>query len=222
MDRRVTRERSFWDRFAPKYDRFMDRFAGVYERLLPRIRHHLKPTDHVLDVAAGTGIIALGVQAHVRRVTAVDISEPMLRVAQEKARSTGVENLTFHVADAYSLPFRDQRFDACIVANALHVMEHPATVLREIRRVLSPAGRLIAPTYCHGENLPSQAVSRLMGLFGFRACTRFSVDSFSGFLQEHGFRIEDASVFHGTPPLSVVVAAACNPTRSNPSSSSGA
>ena len=72
--------------------------------------------------------------------------------------------------------------------------------------VLKPSGRLIAPTYCHGENGKSRLVSRIMGLFGFKAYSRFSIRSYSDALTANGFHITDSHVFAGTPPLACLTA----------------
>jgi phosphatidylethanolamine/phosphatidyl-N-methylethanolamine N-methyltransferase len=206
MEKRAIQEKQFWDKFATKYDRFMQRFAAVYTQLIPLIQEQLKPVDHVLEIATGTGIIALGISEHVSKVTAIDISEPMINIAREKARSEHIDNVEFEVQDGYSLSFYDNQFDTCLIVNALHVMQQPEIVIQEIRRVLKPAGRLIAPTYCHGENLKSHLVSRIMGLLGFKAYSRFSVQSLSDFLTMNGFHINDTHIYAGTPPLAFIVA----------------
>jgi ubiquinone/menaquinone biosynthesis C-methylase UbiE len=178
----------------------------VYAELVDLIRLKLYSSDRVLEIATGTGLIALEISTHVSSVTAVDISEPMIHVARRKARSANIGNVDFQVQDACALSFDDQQFDVCLVVNALHVMQQPDLALREIRRVLKPSGRLIAPTYCHGENRRSRLVSRIMGLFGFKAYSRFSIRSYSNALMANGFRITDAYVFAGTPPLACLTA----------------
>jgi ubiquinone/menaquinone biosynthesis C-methylase UbiE len=139
-------------------------------------------------------------------VTALDISEPMIHVARGKARAANIGNGDFQVQDACALSFDDQQFDVCLVVNALHVMQQPDLALREIRRVLKPAGRFIAPTYCHGENRMSRLVSGIMGLFGFKAYSRSSIRSYSDVLTANGFRITDSYLFAGTPPLACLTA----------------
>ena len=124
MIERVSKEKRFWDRFATRYDRFMSRFAGVYAQLVDRIQLELDSSDRVLEIATGTGLIALEISRHVSAVTAVDISEPMIRVARGKARSANIGNVDFQVQDACALAFDDQQFDVCLVVNALHVMQH--------------------------------------------------------------------------------------------------
>ena len=206
MNERASEERRFWDRFAPRYDRFMARFAGVYSQLGDRIQLELDSNDRVLEIATGTGLIALEISRYVSAVTAIDISEPMIKVARGKARSANIKNVDFQVEDAYALSFEDEQFDVCLIVNALHVMQQPDVVLREARRVLKPAGRLIAPTYCHGQNGKSRVVSRLMGLFGFKVYSRFSIRSYSDALTANGFHITDLHVFAGTPPLACPMA----------------
>lgn len=203
---RADEEKRFWDRFASKYDRFMERFAGVYEEILDLIAGELEPGFVVLEVATGTGIIATAISDRASKVVATDISDPMIEVAREKAEAQGIKNVEFSVMDAYDLRFEDGAFDCCIVANALHVMKEPRRALSEVKRVLKPGGKMICPTFCHGENFKSRVVSRIVGIVGFKACTRFSVDSFRRFIEGSGFEIVDARVFKGVPPLVYLVA----------------
>lgn len=208
----VRREKRFWDRVAFRYDGFMKRFASEYSEILDRISRELAPEFIVLEVATGTGNVALGISELVESVFATDISAPMIEVARGKAAARGVKNVDFSVQDAYSLGLEDGTFDCAIVVNALHVMQEPGKALSEIQRVLKPDGILICPTFCHGEDFRSRAVSRLVAIAGFKVFTRFSVDSLRFFLEESGLDITDTHVFKGTPPL-VYISARCNTDR---------
>jgi demethylmenaquinone methyltransferase/2-methoxy-6-polyprenyl-1,4-benzoquinol methylase len=95
--------------------------------------------EHVLDVASGTGDLALEIQNQCPRceVTASDFCAEMLA----HASSRGVKKTL--VADALQLPFPDREFDVVTVAFGLRNMADYPAGLREMRRVLKPGGHLV-------------------------------------------------------------------------------
>jgi demethylmenaquinone methyltransferase/2-methoxy-6-polyprenyl-1,4-benzoquinol methylase len=93
----------------------------------------------VLDLATGSGDLALAIERACPRaqVTGADFCEPMLK----RARAKGLRRAV--VADALRLPFSDGAFDAVTVAFGLRNMESWSGALREMSRVLNPAGHLL-------------------------------------------------------------------------------
>lgn len=199
-------ERAFWDGYAGRYDRFMRRLSDEYATLIDLIWNDIRPEDDVLEIATGTGIIALEISKKVKKVYATDLSGPMIDIAIEKAARAGVRNIEFSVQSGYSLSFEDASCDVCIVANALHVMKKPELCLKEIRRVLKPQGMLIAPTFCHGETLKARLISTIMGLYGFKAFHRFTIDAYSDLVERSGFHILKKRTLESLIPLEYLVA----------------
>lgn len=93
----------------------------------------------VLDVASGSGDLALAIQQHVPKaeVTASDFSTEMLA----RARAKGLKRTV--VADALALPFDDAIFDCVTVAFGLRNMADWGAALRELSRVLEPGGHVL-------------------------------------------------------------------------------
>src|SRR2546421_10435767 len=93
----------------------------------------------VLDLATGSGDLALALQRKISRaqIVGVDFSSAMLALARGK----GVRHLI--AADAAQLPLAEQSFDAITVAFGLRNVRDWAAALREMRRVLTSAGRLL-------------------------------------------------------------------------------
>ncbi|MFP5371134.1 MAG: ubiquinone/menaquinone biosynthesis methyltransferase [Actinomycetes bacterium] len=98
--------------------------------------------ERVLDVATGTGDLALALAAAgARFVVGLDFADPMVRAAAAKARDH--PDVAFVVGDALRLPFANAQFDACTVAFGLRNMADYEAALRELSRVLRPGGRLV-------------------------------------------------------------------------------
>ncbi len=93
--------------------------------------------DRVLDVACGTGVLALEARRRGATVTGLDRNAGMLAVARTKAGDIDwVEGM------AESLPMRDATFDAVVSQFGLMFFEDRVAALREMRRVLKPGGRM--------------------------------------------------------------------------------
>jgi demethylmenaquinone methyltransferase/2-methoxy-6-polyprenyl-1,4-benzoquinol methylase len=99
------------------------------------------PPGLALEVGVGTGVVALGLERLGRDVVGVDVSLPMLAVAQ--ARTAG----SLVAADGSLLPFADESFDCVCAIWVLDAVSDPSAMLGEIQRVLRPSGHcLVCPT----------------------------------------------------------------------------
>jgi ubiquinone/menaquinone biosynthesis C-methylase UbiE len=105
----------------------------------------LRPADRVLDVGAGTGLLALAAAGDVARVLAVDASEQMCARLRENRRRLGIANVEVLHAAASRLPLADDSVDVVISNYCFHHMRDAEKLraLAELRRVLAPAGRLV-------------------------------------------------------------------------------
>ena len=100
--------------------------------------------DRVLDVGCGTGIVARRAVPRVGTsgsVVGVDINEGMLAVAAETAADTD-PTIEWQQGDAADLPLSEERFDVVCGQQSLQFFGDPATALEEMRRVLTPDGRV--------------------------------------------------------------------------------
>lgn len=129
-----------YDRFAPWYDLVegIPDFLGVRT-----LRRQLmgRGSGAIIEVAAGTGK-NLPYYPAGSKVTAVDISREMLKLARQRAAQLSIE-VTFLLADATALPFPDNSFDTVVTSLSTCTFPEPVAALKEIRRVCRPAGRVL-------------------------------------------------------------------------------
>ena len=102
----------------------------------------------VLDVGTGSGLLAIELartkKATAFDITALDISENMLRKAMENAVAAGVnDRIQFLYGTAAALPFPDKSFDLVISYASLHHWFEPIAVFNEIARVTTDTGSII-------------------------------------------------------------------------------
>lgn len=104
-----------------------------------------QPSDRVLDVGAGTGLLTLPLCAQADDVWAIDIASSMCDYLRTKADSASLDNLTVATASADSLPIVDESFDLVVSNYCLHHLddEGKQVALAEAYRVLRPGGRLV-------------------------------------------------------------------------------
>jgi demethylmenaquinone methyltransferase/2-methoxy-6-polyprenyl-1,4-benzoquinol methylase len=131
--------RSMFDRIAPVYDAMNRVMTAGLDRRWRRLTAEavVRPGDRVLDGACGTGDLAVADAKAGGAVTGLDFSERMLERARRKAPA-----LEFLAGDLLALPFEDGSFDAATVGFGVRNVADLERCLAELRRVLSPGGRL--------------------------------------------------------------------------------
>ena len=108
----------------------------------------------VLDVGVGTGL-SLSDYSRTTKLHGVDISEPMLRKAQERVRALNLTNVeTLSVMDAKNLAFPDNTFDAVVAQYVITAVPDPEATLDDFIRVLKPGGELILVNHIGAESGP--------------------------------------------------------------------
>ena len=142
--------RSMFDRIAAIYDPMNTAMtAGLHHRWRARAADlaRVGPGSRVLDVACGTGDLAIELSSRVAPGGAVlgsDFSEGMLGRAREKiARRPPPANVSFEWADAMELPYEDDAFDAATVGFGARNFDDLARGLAEMARVVRPGGRVV-------------------------------------------------------------------------------
>ncbi|HWC87484.1 MAG TPA: class I SAM-dependent methyltransferase [Solirubrobacteraceae bacterium] len=104
-----------------------------------------QPGEHVLDVATGTGMVAVALAGRSGcTVVALDQSEEMLAAADARLRRDPrlAERITLLRGEAERLPFGDAEFDALTFTYLLRYVDDRAATMRELARVVKPGGRI--------------------------------------------------------------------------------
>jgi ubiquinone/menaquinone biosynthesis C-methylase UbiE len=106
-------------------------------------RSGVTKNDRVLDIATGSGFLALEFAKSAEKVIGADLTRNMLLHAREKQKNSGLENTGFLLSDVESLPFVDESFDIVSCRFAFHHFPDPVKALHEMKRVCKTCGRII-------------------------------------------------------------------------------
>ena len=141
--------RTMFTRIAGRYDLMNSLMTGGRHHAWRRIAAAAvaaAPAGLALDLATGTGDLALAVRAAApgRVVVGADFSEAMLRLARAKLRARDVRDVPLLAADALALPFADKTFACVTSAFLLRNLADLAAGLEEMRRVTQPGGLVAA------------------------------------------------------------------------------
>lgn len=101
------------------------------------------PDDTVLDVACGPGLLVCAFARVVRHATGIDLTPAMLEQARKLQMESGLANITWQQGDVESLPYPDGAFSIVASRFALHHLQNPLAVLKEMRRVCAAGGRMV-------------------------------------------------------------------------------
>jgi ubiquinone/menaquinone biosynthesis C-methylase UbiE len=187
---------AFWDGIADRYAARPVDDPAAYEATLARIRAHLSPTDHVLEVGCGTGTTALRLADAVAHYTATDLSPRMIEIAEGKrAAEEGTGNVTFRTAPLDAADGTD--YEAVIASSLLHLVDDLPAALAALRDRLKPGGLLITKTICLAEMNPVlRLVVPVMRLFGKAPRVRFlRAEALEAAIRDAGFEIVETAYF---------------------------
>jgi len=172
-DEKAGRVAGVFSSVAPRYDLMNDLMSAGLHRLWKRFtvdQSGLRPGQRVLDVAGGTGDLAIQFAKRVGPtggVVLTDINAAMLKRGRDRVIDAG--NVIPAVqCDAEHLPFHDSCFDCVSVAFGLRNMTDKLRALTEMHRVLRPGGRLLVLEFSH----VWQPLQRLYDAYSFNVIPR--------------------------------------------------
>ena len=112
----------------------------ILQHILRTVNPHRD--DEVLDIACGPGILTCAFAAKTKHVTGIDLTPAMLDEARRLQSEEHLENVKWIEGDVNSLPFADASFTLVICRYSFHHFEDPFLVLKEMKRVCRPGGRV--------------------------------------------------------------------------------
>lgn len=118
--------------------RFLEVRTRTLEDLLP-----IAPGSRLLDVGCGSGEHMIRYVGRCAFIAGIDYSRTMLNIAESALTKTGRNNWELRTADAASLPYPDESFDALMAMGLLDYVPDAQKVLREFARVLRPGGQMV-------------------------------------------------------------------------------
>jgi demethylmenaquinone methyltransferase/2-methoxy-6-polyprenyl-1,4-benzoquinol methylase len=144
---------------APRYDRFTRAFSfgmdrGWKRQLLAELDGKVQGNATVLDLASGTGDLALGATMRLpqARALGLDVSRRMVKAAVQRTCDVGNDRVRFSVAHMPHLPVRDTAVDAVTVGYGIRNAPDHGAALDEIARVLRPDGLLLVLDFYRPRN----------------------------------------------------------------------
>jgi demethylmenaquinone methyltransferase/2-methoxy-6-polyprenyl-1,4-benzoquinol methylase len=153
-DEKARRVARVFDSVSSRYDLMNDLMSGGLHRLWKRFavaRSGVRPGQRVLDVAAGTGDLALLFARRVGgtgEVVLTDINASMLARGRDRLVDAGLV-IPAVQCDAERLPFTDRYFDCACIGFGLRNVTHKAAALEEMARVLRPGGCVLVLEFSH-------------------------------------------------------------------------
>jgi demethylmenaquinone methyltransferase/2-methoxy-6-polyprenyl-1,4-benzoquinol methylase len=170
------RVRGVFDSVASRYDLMNDALSVGLHRLWKRFtiaKTGLRPGQLALDVAAGSGDLALGLARKVGRtgrVVVTDINAAMLEQGRARLLNAGLAgNIDYVLADAEALPFRDGSFHCVTIGFGLRNVTDKERALGAMFRVLKPGGRLLVLEFSQAHLGP---LAPLYELYSFEVLPR--------------------------------------------------
>ena len=171
VDEKADHVRGVFDSVAQRYDIMNDLMSAGLHRLWKRHtidQAAVRPGHHVLDLAGGTGDLAIRFARQVGptgHVVLADINAAMLREGRRRLVDAGIAgNVTIAQVDAEDLPFADNSFDRITIAFGLRNVTDKDAALRSMRRVLKPGGKALILEFSE----PVKALKPAYDLYSFK------------------------------------------------------
>jgi len=166
-ERKRNQVKSMFDTIADKYD-FLNHFMSFQQdKRWRRIAIQSLKADApktLLDIATGTGDFAIEAWKILKPelIVGADLSEGMMRVAEEKVKKAGIEaHFRFEYQDCTALTYKDDTFDAVTVAFGVRNFENIAKGIAEMYRVLKPGGKMVIIELSRPSSFPMKQLFQL-------------------------------------------------------------
>ncbi len=198
-----TDRKAFWNAIAKIYSPLQQHSnSDMYQQVIELCSKYISKDSRVLELACGTGQLTFSLWQEAAHWEATDYSEQMIRELSKQCP----EGLNYSVEDATNLPYENNSFQVVLIANALHIIPDHELALREIHRVLSSGGILLAPTFVFEGHINKKRL-KMMELVGFPSCHEWTLDELLNLIEENHFKVVEQSLIECSPVSEAFIAA---------------
>lgn len=180
----------FWDLMAKRYSKSPVADEASYQYKLEKTREYLHPETELLEFGCGTGSTAITHAPLVRHILATDGSAEMIKIAEEKANSAGIENITFDAVTIDAVTVPADTYDVVLGMSILHLVKNKEAVIAKVYDLTKPGGVFISSTACLGDNsIFITLLTKVMWMIGITVRS-FTQEQLKASLVDAGFKIE--------------------------------
>ncbi len=194
-NKKSSRDKKFWNKVAKFYSPAMKSSESGYKVLVNEVLPYLTKDMKVLEIGCGTGQLTFLLADKVDKLIATDFSENMISICK---KNNECKNVKFKVEDAHDLTFSDDKFDAVVIANVMHIVPNSDKVLSEIKRVLKKDGILFAPIFTTDTSKFNFRIWFLEKI-GFKVYKKFSDKQYIKYMGNNGIKIISANMIKSEP-----------------------
>ena len=140
------KKEEYWSKFAKNFDENQKHVVGevILQTIIDRLSEE-SDLGTLIEFGCGAGFFTKVLAKNARRVIATDLSDELLAIARNQLKD--YQNVVVEKADCEKPKFPSGKFDSVVMANLIHVIEHPLTALQESYRVLKDGGLLLVVSY---------------------------------------------------------------------------
>ena len=149
----------------------------------------LNGNEKILEVAAGTCGFGRKIAPFAMSVIELDATEEMLQKGKTANEKAGLRNVEYKVGLAESIPFEDGEFDIVCTRLAFHHFENPEEVLKEMRRVLKPSGKIAVIDMIADEDEARETANRFETIRDNSHSKTLSKNEFMSLLKHAGMTV---------------------------------
>jgi len=162
--------------------------AAEAERLMRMVG--ARAEDCAVDLACGSGPLALRLARQVRWICGLDLTPAILNRARGFATNEQLPNLAFAVGDAEALPFADDALDLVVTSYSLHHMPDPARTIGEMARIVRRGGRVgVLDIFVPDDPAVAAMNNRIERIRDCSHTRTLARHEFEAFFSHHGLRI---------------------------------
>ena len=188
----------YWSRFSDTYDKKMEYVVGkeLRDEIIQEL-NRLPELGELVELGCGTGTFTETIVSKTKSMFATDLSDSLLAVA--RSRIGDHPKVTIQKENCMATSFPSEAIDSVFMANLIHVVESPRTLLEECNRILRKGGTLVIVTFTDHDMRLWEKIK--MGLRFAKSWGKppahthsFSPEDLASMMQDVGFAIKTSKV----------------------------